>query len=373
MRSGQLQQAREALGQVDKKYVVLPLFRLLDAEIALKTNNNARAMRQARAVLAEIPDQIQASLVLAQALFQDQQVAEARHAFEALVDKYPTNNRVQYGLGLFHLKLQRFDLARQIFENILVQDPQAVEALSYIADSYVAAEQLDQAIQRCQQQLKQVPDQAGMHELLGRLWLQQGRDDQAEKSLKHALSLNPNNARGHYILASLYAQRESYETAKAHFEKVLELVPWQALAANNLAWLYAETGGDLEKAWALAEMAQARLPDNPNVADTKAWIHYKNGNTKLALDILEKSIVTHPQNRLLHYHLGFMQQAVGDTTAAQRSLGYFLELDDEHKYARQARALIARMEAGQQIGQQKAGDASSLPGSGDATFDPFGN
>jgi uncharacterized protein HemY len=57
-------------------------------------------------------------------------------------------------------------------------------------------------------------------------------------------------------------------------------------ALNNLAYLISETpGGDLTQALTLAQKANQKLPQAPEIADTLGWIYLKKNLTDNALEI----------------------------------------------------------------------------------------
>ena len=78
-------------------------------------------------------------------------------------------------------------------------------------------------------------------------------------------------------------QGRVHEAIRA-FEQALLTDSEAAVAANNLAWIYASQGRELDRAMKLAAMAKRRIPGDPDVADTLAWIYYLKGVPALARD-----------------------------------------------------------------------------------------
>ena len=95
----------------------------------------------------------------------------------------------------------------------------------------------------------------------------------------------------------LQEQKGNKAKAREHYKKALDLDPEFGAAANNLAWLMAEEeGGDLGEAMRLALVAKEQYPDDPYIADTLGWIHYKRQSYGLALSQFVQAATGLPEN-----------------------------------------------------------------------------
>jgi Flp pilus assembly protein TadD len=111
------------------------------------------------------------------------------------------------------------------------------------------------------------------------------------------------------------------------YEKALQVHPDNPLAANNLAYLMIEHGGNSDVALTLAQTARHALPNSTNVADTLAWVYYKKGAYRLAIDLLRDAIQNEEKNATFHYHLGLAYQKNNDLAKARTHLRRALELE----------------------------------------------
>ncbi len=125
--------------------------------------------------------------------------------------------------------------------------------------------------------------------------------------------------------------------ARARFERVIQLDPDAAVAANNLAWIYADKGGNLDVALHLAQTAQKRLPNVPEVNDTLGFIYYKKNLAPLAITTLKVSAERDPGNATYQYHLGLAYAAAGDAPRARQALTRALALKSDFDGAEDAR------------------------------------
>ena len=108
----------------------------------------------------------------------------------------------------------------------------------------------------------------------------------------------------------LQEQKGDKDKAREHYKQALELDPEFAAAANNLAWMMAEEeGGDLGEAMRLALLAKEQFPEDPYIADTLGWIHYKRQSYGLALTQFVQAANDLPENMTTQYHLALALKA----------------------------------------------------------------
>jgi len=148
---------------------------------------------------------------------------------------------------------------------------------------------------------------------------------------------NPSDVKGHMALGTLLDQSGDTAGAKAAYEKALALQPKFAAAANNLAWLIANSPEpDLGEALRLSMMAKEAFPEDPYMADTLGWIHYKRGSHKLALTQFAMATEKVPEMPVLRYHLAMALVADGQKEQAKIELTKVLASKD--KFPEQAEA-----------------------------------
>ena len=135
------------------------------------------------------------------------------------------------------------------------------------------------------------------------------------------------------------------EKAREGYERLLKTNPRFAPAGNNLAWMLAEDGPgqDLKRAMLLAQAARDAAPQDPQIADTLGWVHYKQGAYPAAEALLREAAEKLPTNPEVLYHLGMAQAKVGRNEEARASLAKSLELSANHAGAADARATLAAL------------------------------
>lgn len=239
--------------------------------------------------------------------------------------------------------------------------PGAVQPMAALVSAYVRAQQPEKALGFLQAVLKESPDNAEARVLLGSLQLMQKQPDAALKSFNAAIAQQPNNPVGYRALSDLHLRlgrvdealavirtglkqqpdngslrlalagvlelRKDYEGAIAEYEALLKLNSANMVVANNLASLLADYRDDkasLDRALALA--AGLRRAQVPHFKDTLGWVHYRQGDYKSALPLLEEAATELPKVALVRYHLGMTYLAVNQPAKALKELTSALEL-----------------------------------------------
>ena len=107
--------------------------------------------------------------------------------------------------------------------------------------------------------------------------------------------------------------REKWTRRKNSIPELSTLEPNLAAAANNLAWLLAsEEGSDLGEALRLAMQAKQAFPDQPHIADTLGWVHYKRKSYSLAITQFRQALDKRPDDPIIQYHLALALYGNGE-------------------------------------------------------------
>jgi Tfp pilus assembly protein PilF len=151
-------------------------------------------------------------------------------------------------LGMEHpgLKSEAYNL-RGIILNSMGSDEEAMKSfeaalkdelyltpeypLHNMASIYLANKQYDKAGEAANQALEYDPHYAPSWELLGRLFIEQGKDAHALEALKHAVLEFPGFIEAHWELAQLYLRLGNTDMGIVHLREVIRLDPESLLGA----------------------------------------------------------------------------------------------------------------------------------------------
>ena len=202
---------------------------------------------------------------------------KAVEAGRNLMETDPADARGPYMRGFSLRELGKKDEARKYFEEAGRLSPGRHEPVAELVTMDLADNKPDAAVGRLKEELDRSPDSAGLHFLLGRVYLTRTRPtrprpsfsrvpnstrswstayvaltqiyaasrnfDQALAKLDAALKANPDNLT--LLMLSGMIQQQNGNTRKAQeaYEKILAKDPGFAPAANNLACIYSENPG----------------------------------------------------------------------------------------------------------------------------------
>ncbi|GGY82336.1 hypothetical protein GCM10011613_28880 [Cellvibrio zantedeschiae] len=111
----------------------------------------------------------------------------------------------------------------------------------------------------------------------------------------------PNSAHSALMMAVDAQQKNDPASAIKWYEKSVELAPNTPVSLNNLAWLYYEQKNP--KALELAARAYKLEPNNPAIMDTYGWILVEGNQVTEGHEILERAASLAPANKEIQDHL----------------------------------------------------------------------
>jgi tetratricopeptide (TPR) repeat protein len=232
-----------------------------------------------------------------------------------------------YALVNTLMRAGKNDRAQAFLQTVLEKDPTNADALVLMASVQLAGNEQDKALGTLKSAIEQNPKSVVGYRALANLHLQRDEKDEALKVVQAGLGQQPNNGALRLVLASVHERKGDYEAAISEYEGLLKQQPGSMIVANNLASLLSDYRTDkdsLERAFGLA--VSLRKSDVPQFKDTLGWVHYRRGEHKEAIPLLEEAVSKLPDVALARYHLGMTYAALGEPAKATEQLGKGLEL-----------------------------------------------
>jgi tetratricopeptide (TPR) repeat protein len=354
--SNNLPQAQTALQQaisINPDYVDAVL---LLGDVSVRTGKAQNAVKPLEELLQKRPDVAQARTLLANVYRSLGRLDDAAALFNEQIKLTPDSADAYFAYGTILRQQNKNDGARQAFEKASELAPDNLNVVDQLLGIDLAEKRYDAAAQLIEQQVQKHPNTAGASFLQGELYFAPGpqRDaGRAEEALQKAIQLNanftpayealvsvyisenklpqaltqlkteieknPNDPRPVLVSAIVYEQMKDYNSARDAYQKTLGLSPNSVLALNNLAYLYAEKLDQADQGYNLAQKAHNLEPSNERVADTLAWILYKRGDYQQALALATESAAKNPDNPVIQFHLGMINDMMGDLESARRA------------------------------------------------------
>jgi tetratricopeptide (TPR) repeat protein len=147
-----------------------------------------------------------------------------------------------------------------------------------------------------------------------------------------------------YFAAAITMQRAGdFAGAREQYLRALDAGVRTATLYNELGWVEIESGvGDPVAAVEYGARALALRPGDPDILDTYGWALHHAGRSAEALPYLERAYADKPDMFCIHYHLGEVYLALGQTDRGVMHLSMQTRLTDTREAAR-AEATLARL------------------------------
>lgn len=281
-------------------------------------NNDATAAIETYSKLVNVqPKSPQAKYRLASAYAVAKRDDDAASELKKATSLQPDFMPAQLALAELSMRKNRPEEALAIARGMQKQPRTANAGLMLEADILMTQKKIDQALPLYEKaQASHPTTQVAL--TLHRLQKMNGKEQKANQVLTQWLKDHPDDVQAIIYSAeqSLYAKQ--YQAAATQLESALKLAPNNALALNNLAWTYQQLNNP--KALETAEKAYSIAGNNPAVLDTLGSILTDKGDTKRAVDLLQKAVTAFPNNLDMQLHLGEAQAKNGDKAGARKTL-----------------------------------------------------
>ncbi|MCH5240944.1 MAG: tetratricopeptide repeat protein [Muribaculaceae bacterium] len=198
------------------------------------------------------------------------------------IDMDPTNER-------YWLMLMSYDLTEQKYEDAVKNYKRAIEHLepsSQLKNLYAMAASMLENYEEGEKVLRSLLKDEGLEsgeEINPSYDLKLKRDSLDYEGLVWISSL-------YCMLGDLYYKKGEPKQAFEEYENSLYFLADNALTLNNYAYFLSEEDMHLEKAKMMSKHAMELVENNPTYLDTYAWILYKLGDYKEAMEYIKKAL-----------------------------------------------------------------------------------
>ncbi|MFP4330721.1 MAG: tetratricopeptide repeat protein [Alkalispirochaetaceae bacterium] len=177
--------------------------------------------------------------------------------------------------------------AREIYQSLLREEPNNLQARLGTAQIALAEGNSAQAARELEQLLRRSPDNRRALLSLTLIYQNRGNREAAERYLREALRFHSDNPRVHLIAGEYEYARGALEEARFHAETALSLSPTFVEARILLAEILLDSGAT-EAAEAQLRQAAEQAPRSPRVWYTLGWVLEELGESDEALQALQR-------------------------------------------------------------------------------------
>jgi tetratricopeptide (TPR) repeat protein len=313
-------------------------------QVAARLNDTANTL-----VLAQRAGQLDPSSPNARVALQ-----EAARTFDQALSQRPADPWLLLNAALCQAKMQQWDRAEDYTRRAIAAVPGAITPRLMLGNLYMDQNLVDQAAEQFEQLANDQPNNALVHEALGRIHRARGEGPDAMTEFQLAQRLRPEWVVPYLEAADIALHGDDLNGAEQHFTKALQIDP-QSFAAklglvqvltsqgksdhaielceqmlqdhphhpmvlNNLAFLYAEHGQNLPRAIEIATQLGNSYGNSPVITDTVGWVFYRAGKYEDATRYLQRAVRLAPGNGLTSYHFAKALLAVGRRADAVTAL-----------------------------------------------------
>ncbi len=246
----------------------------------------------------------------------------------------PKNDQNRIRLARCYVAVGQFADANKEALKVLEQTPDNGDAIIVLTEAVRSKED----IQTAEEQLERYPkkDDISFHLASANLLLNSGNVAAAENALRQALTVNPNSSAAHMAMGDLYLLKKDQKRAGEEFKKAAELAPVRSMVRLKYAAFMSAAGDKeetrristdmtrqapdylpgwtllaelafkdkkYEEALSLLESVFSRDPEYVDGHRLESQVMLAKGDTKKAVEILERLDQTYPDTPLIKYEL----------------------------------------------------------------------
>lgn len=214
---------------------------------------------------------------------------EARERLRQVRSEKPKVAEIPTALAILAQRDSRFDEAEKLLLEALEIDPansEAISRLMWFRERDGDVERLRPFLERA---LSINPSSVAHRNLLGQVLEKQRDLEGAEREYRRALEIEPDFGPTMANLGSLYARAGRLAEAVAVLSRALEIEPQDLECRVNLGAALGKLGR-LDEALAVLEEGEQGENTSPQLLNAMAVVHFTRGETKVAEDLLRRSL-----------------------------------------------------------------------------------
>ncbi len=305
-------------------------------QVQIVAGNPQQAVATFRRLTALAPDNPRLQVQLAEALLATRDNAQAARALRKALELDPGQGEARRALAIMALQDRRPQEALAIARDWQKHSPKDGGGFALEGDVEVSRRNWAPAIDAYQAALRLTEaTEAAMK--LHAAYRAAGRGAEADRVAADWERKRPQDAVFHFYLGDVATNDKAYGRAEQHYRTVLQSQPANALAMNNVAWLLLRQSKP--GALAMAERADALLPNRAPVLDTLASAQAAEGRFTDAVKTQRRAIAGSPEDPHLQLRLAEYLLKAGQKSEARQQLEALARLGDRFSAHKEVAAL----------------------------------
>jgi predicted O-linked N-acetylglucosamine transferase (SPINDLY family) len=215
-----------------------------------------------------------------------------------------------FDLAVEHHEAGRLRDAEQLFQQVLAQDPEYVDAIYSLGVIAYQTGRIDEAIDLIRRVITLEPDFAEAHNDLGMALKAKGKLDDAIAAFRQAITLMPDLAEARFNLGACLKEKGSLDEAIACYRQVIALRPTSAEAHYKLGEALREKG-QLDEAIEVCRQSVNLDPDSSEAYGNLGISLWRNGQLDEAIVAYRQAVALKPNSAAAHFNLANALKAAG--------------------------------------------------------------
>ncbi|MBU6154003.1 MAG: tetratricopeptide repeat protein [Bdellovibrionales bacterium] len=271
--------------------------------IHLKENRTDEALRILQTMTAMDPEDLNTRLRMGLITMQKGDWAGARVILEALLEKVPDSDKVNYYLGAIYEQEGRIEDTLKHLIRVSPDSKLFEDAFIHAAGIYRRRNESAKAFALIRDAVKRAPENAGFYLLMASMFEDEKKIKEANAALSDGLKIFPEDLKLRYFHGAMLEKLGDTEAAVREMEKILEKTPDHADALNFVAYTWTVQGVRLKDAETMLKRAMKIKPNNPFILDSFGWNQFVLGKHQNALKFLEKAVGLKGDEETILQHL----------------------------------------------------------------------
>lgn len=298
----------------------------------------AAAVEVYEEVLKQEPEFPEARTKLSYVLYRAGDQEESLRQAKAAIAETPDNAEAYKNAGVALEEMRKFEASEHAYREALRIKPDYENVHFDLGNLYSAKGDLQGAIDEYKKALTLDPKDIGAHVNLAYAYFDKKDFDSAIKVLREGKKLDPRNVNIRRDLGSALLQSNQSPQAVVEFRELEAMAPESDICHLCLAVALRRTG-DLEGSKKEYKIAQRVDPSNPVVHDGLGVIYETQKNYPAALEEYKKESDLDPNGSTGHWRVGLILLAMKDTKKALDELETAEKLDPGNADVHEAYAL----------------------------------
>jgi tetratricopeptide (TPR) repeat protein len=225
-----------------------------------------------------------------------------------------------------YIKLGEYDLARQSYRKVLLNDPNDADVLIQLGYLEGKLDNLDEAALNYRRALGLDPKNTAVIASLVKIEEKRGMKGEVRRLLERGLEVDPDNTAFLHRLAAIEIKEKHYQTALTYLDRLIALNPDDAKTLRNRGVAYYSLG-DKSKAGDAFERVRELGGDMEGLYGPLAESRYKEGAYGEALTVIKEGIERGDQEAWLYCVWGNVLEDIKDYDGASAKFHHALSLD----------------------------------------------